>query len=105
MQVDIHESLMRGLGASLVSDTTITSDGIQAHYEGKQETLAITEMTQGEHEANEMSEDEFDEINESMSHIPRSGWGKIKLIPLVSWFIRMLSFGLGKTTETCSARI
>ena len=82
---DTHMLLMMELGSALSSDNNIESDCcIQAlgHDAWRPRELASVEE--------EFIEDSENE-DESVSNSPRRGWEKIKLIPLVMWFIRMLS--------------
>ena len=88
---ETHKALMFELGAALSSDKNIVSDccvQVSGHDE-----LSPKESASVEEEFIE----ETDDDDESISNSPRTGWEKVKLIPLVTWFIRMLSFGLTKT--------
>lgn len=91
-------TLMTDLRSAFSSDENIESDCIQGHGHDKdrQGELESVEMTPNEQEAEEISIEEEEEKGDLIPIGPRSGWEKIKLIPLVTWFIRMLSFEITK---------
>ena len=88
---DIHQILMLNLDLG----NNIEADCIQVHVtdEGSQGKLESVKITQ---EKQESMDEDIDEIDDSVFVRPKSAWEKVKLIPLITWFIRMLSLGLTK---------
>ena len=88
---DIHQIFMLDLDFG----NNIEADCIQVHVtdEGSQGKLESVEITQ---EMQEAMEEDIDENDDSVFVRPKSAWEKVKLIPLITWFVRMLSLGLTK---------
>ena len=81
---DTQKVLMMELGAAFSSDKNIESDccnKVSRYDEFPKESASVEEEFT----------DETEDDGETVSNSPRRGWEKIKLIPLVTWFIRMLS--------------
>ena len=91
---DIHQ-INQILMLDLEFDNNIEADCIQVHVqdEGTQGELESVEIKQEKQEA---MEEDIDENDDSSFNRPKSAWEKVKLIPLITWFIRMLSLGLTK---------
>ena len=81
---DTQKVLMMELGAAFSSDKNIESDG--CNKVSRYDELSPKESPSVEEDFIEELEDD----GETVSNSPRRGWEKIKLIPLVTWFIRML---------------
>ena len=83
---DIHQ-INQILMLDLEFDNNIEADCIQVHVqdEGNQGELESVEI---KHEMQEAMEEDIDD---SIFERPKSTWEKVKLIPLITWFIRMLS--------------
>ena len=91
---DIHQ-INQILMLDLEFDNNIEADCIQVHVqdEGTQGELESVEI---KHEMQEAMEEDIDENDDSVFNRPKSAWEKVKIIPLITWFIRMLSLGLKK---------
>ena len=82
---DTQKVLMMELGAAFSSDKNIESDC--CIKVSRYDEFPPKESASVEEEFIEETEDD----GESISNSPRRGWEKMKLIPLVIWFICMLS--------------
>ena len=91
---EIHQ-INQILMLDLEFDNNIEADCIQVHVqdEGTQGEWESVEIKQ---EIQEAMEEDIYENDDSVFNRPKSAWEKVKLIPLITWFIRMLSLGLTK---------